>query len=347
MLTKKQVKEIREHLEKAQNPLFFFDSDPDGLCSFLLLQRYIERGKGFPVKTSPELTHEYFRKVRELDPDYIFILDQPEVSMEFFKEVEKVNIPVVWIDHHEIDKKKIPKFVNYYNPVFNKKKSEEPVTALCYQITKVKKDLWIGVVGSISDKFVPDFYDEFKKAFPEFGINSKDAFEIYYNSKIGELAKMFSFGLMDRTTNVINMLKFLTKVKSPYDVFEETSKNSSMHGRFNELYKKYKKLVDKAEKEAKKSGKLFFFKYGGDTGMSADIANRLKYLFPEKIIVVARVVGARVSISMRGKKIREKVLKVIEKIPGATGGGHENAVGAQVSIEHIEEFEKSLRELVE
>ena len=49
MLSEKQVKEIREHLEKAQNPLFFFDNDQDGLCSFLLLQRYIGRGKGIAI----------------------------------------------------------------------------------------------------------------------------------------------------------------------------------------------------------------------------------------------------------------------------------------------------------
>jgi len=29
MLTEKQNKEIREHLEKAQNPLFYFDNDPE------------------------------------------------------------------------------------------------------------------------------------------------------------------------------------------------------------------------------------------------------------------------------------------------------------------------------
>ena len=36
MLTKKQKTEIKEHLEKSQNPLFFFDNDNDGLMSFLL-----------------------------------------------------------------------------------------------------------------------------------------------------------------------------------------------------------------------------------------------------------------------------------------------------------------------
>jgi len=67
MLTKNQIIQIKEHLEKAQNPLFFFDNDQDGLCSFLLLQRFIERGKGVPVRSFPGLTKEYFRKVNELN----------------------------------------------------------------------------------------------------------------------------------------------------------------------------------------------------------------------------------------------------------------------------------------
>ncbi len=347
MLTKKQVEEIREHLDKAQNPLFFFDNDNDGLCSFLLLQRYIGRGKGFPIKTTPELTKDYFRKIRELEPDYLFILDKPEVSKEFFDEIREINLPVVWIDHHDINKKKIPKFVNYYNPLFNKKKSNEPVTALCYQITNKKKDMWLGVIGSISDKFVPDFYNEFRKDYEDLTIDSNDAFEIYYNSKIGEIATMFGFALMDRTTNVINMLKFLMKAKGPYDVLEENTKTHSIHARSNELYERYNVLIKKAKEEIKDSGKVFFFKYGGDISMSADISNRLGYLFPEKVIAVAKVTEYKAGFSIRGKNIREKVVKVIEKIEGATGGGHEDAVGAQVKVEDIERFEKELRKSLE
>jgi len=347
MLTKKQVNEIKEHLERAQNPLFLFDNDNDGLCSFLLLQRYIGRGKGFPVKTSPELTKDYFRKVRELEPDYIFILDQPEVAKEFFDEVEKINLPVVWIDHHEMDKKKTPKFVNYYNPIFNKKKSNEPVTALCYQITNKKEDMWISIIGCISDKFVPEYYSEFKKNFPELSVDSKDAFEIYYNSKIGNLAIIFAFALMDRTTNVINMLKLLMKVKSPYDVLEENTKTNSMHNRSNELYEKYDNLIKKAKEEAKHSGKLLFFKYGGDISMSAEVSNKLRYLFPEKVIAVVKVKEGRASFSIRGNNIKDKVVKIIEKLEGSKGGGHVDAVGARIRVEDLEEFERELRKSVE
>ena len=116
MLTQKQVKEIKEHLEQAQNPLFFFDNDPDGLCSFLLLQRWLGRGKGVPIKSFPDLSKDYFRKVSELGADYVFILDKPVISTEFFEEVEKFNVPVVWIDHHEVQVE-IPEFIHYYNPL--------------------------------------------------------------------------------------------------------------------------------------------------------------------------------------------------------------------------------------
>ena len=156
------------------------------------------------------------------------------------------------------------------------------------------------------------------------------------------IAKIFSFALMDRTTNVINMLKFLMKVKSPYDVLEENFQTSSIHRRAGELYVKYKKLIEKAKKEIVNSGKIFFFKYAGDTGMSADIANRLKYLFPEKIILVARISGAKASFSIRGKDIREKVVKAISKLKNATGGGHEDAVGGSIKVEDVEKFRENL-----
>ena len=114
MLIKKEILELREHLEKSQNPLYYFDNDQDGLCSYLLLKRFYKKGNGIPVKTSP-LGKEYFRRVEEFNPDYIFILDQPTVSKEFFDLIFEKNLPVVWIDHHETEKEKIPENIYYYN----------------------------------------------------------------------------------------------------------------------------------------------------------------------------------------------------------------------------------------
>tara|TARA_Y100000296_G_scaffold86080_1_gene124567 strand:+ start:1095 stop:2144 length:1050 start_codon:yes stop_codon:yes gene_type:complete len=344
MLTSNQINQIKEHLEKAQNPLFFFDNDPDGLCSFLLLQRFIGKGKGVVIKSFPELTVDYFKKVHELSADYIFILDKPIVSEEFFEKAHQLNIPIVCIDHHEIDITKIPEFVNYYNPLFNPVSSEnKPTSYLCYQVSNNKNDLWIAIAGCISDKFLPEFYSEFKKNYPDLSIDSEDAFEIRYKSQIGKITNLFSFALKDRTTNVVNMTRFLMKVKTPYEVLEESNQNYTMHQRFNQINLKYQRLLENAKK-IESPNKILFFKYGGDLSISSDLSNELTYLFPEKIVVVVYVSGIKASISVRGEKVREIVLKIIEEFEDASGGGHENAVGAKIKLEDLEEFKKRLEE---
>jgi single-stranded DNA-specific DHH superfamily exonuclease len=345
MLTQEQVNQIKDHLDRAQNPIFFFDNDQDGLCSFLLLQRYLGRGKGVTIKSFPGLDASYFRKVEELNSDYIFVLDKPVISKEFFNKAEQFNIPLVWIDHHDVDND-IPSFVSYYNPIFNGPSTNEPVTALCWQVTGRKEDLWIAVLGCISDGYLPEFYEDFKKNYEDLSVNAKAPFDVLYKSKIGELARILSGGLKDSTTNVVGMLKFLIGVKSPYEILEENSRNFKIHQRFKQINKKYSKVLEKAKKVGANKKKVLFFKYGGDLSVSAELANELYYTYPEKIIVVAHVKGAKVNLSLRGKNVREVLLAAISGIPGATGGGHKEAVGGQMSLENLDGFKKNFESLV-
>ncbi len=343
MLNKKQISEIREHLNNAQNPLFFFDNDQDGLCSFLLLQRYLGRGKAVAVKSSP-MDEGYFRKVNELSPDYIFVLDVPEITPEFFRELEKFNIPIVWIDHHALEKEKLPDYVNYYNPLLNEDKNNEPVTYLCHQV--VERDDWLAVVGCVSDKYVPDFWQDVKDEFPDLSIDSDDATEIYYNSQLGKIAQIFAFGLKDKTTNVLKMIKFLSAVKTPYEILEESSKNEEMYERFKELEKKINKLLNKA-KENVTDSQLLFFTYGGDTSMSSEVSNHLKYLYPDKTIFVGYISQGNVNLSGRGENVLKILKQVLPEFENAKGGGHERAIGARIMKKDLERFENFLREKIE
>ncbi len=341
MLLKNELNEIKEHLNKSQNPLFLFDDDQDGLCSFLILQRGFDKGKGFPIK-SPELNKDYFRKVSELDCDYIFVLDKPKISQDFFEKARQNNVPLVWIDHHDIDRSEIPGFVNYYNPLFSKEKINEPVTHICYNLTK--KDLWLEIIGCISDRYFPEKeYDEFKKKYPDLTIDSKDPSKIFYLSEIGKISLILGFGLKDKITNVIKMMKFLKEVSGPHEILSEENKHY-FKKRFEVLRKKYDKLVLEAKKQATES-ELLFFKYGGETSMSAEISNRLRFLFKDKAIIVLYESGGKVNISARGEGIKKIILKAIEGLEGATGGGHENAVGARIKKEDIDIFKKRLEDL--
>ena len=344
MLNEKQIEEIREHLEKAQNPLFFFDNDNDGLTSFLLLRRFIDRGKGIPIRSYPELNESYYKRVKELNSDYVFILDKPVVSDEFLDKVHEDNLPLVWIDHHQVDKPK-QEWVNYYNPYLNDK-TNEPVSYISYKIANKKDDIWIAVIGCVSDALIPDFYKEFQEKYPELDKeNPKSAFDVLYNSEIGKIAMMLDFSLKDSITNVVNMLKFMVEVKSPYDVLEENQKTKQIMRKYNEINAKYQSLLEKARKEA--TDKLIFFQYSGEYSISSNISNQLKYENPDKVIVVAYIKDDMANISLRGSiDIRKLTLDAIKDIDGATGGGHKQATGAKMSAGYLPGFKEKIEELL-
>ena len=349
MFSKKQASEILEHLSKAQNPIFYYDNDADGLCAFLLLRRFIGRGYGVAVRSYPELDESYLRKAEQLKADYIFVLDKPVISKEFTDGVDRMQLPLVWIDHHDMikgSKKEFLKNKNFYlyNPSLSggKKKTNQPTSCLAYQITKREEDLWIALVGCIADHYLPDFAGEFAKRYPEFWNKEiKKPFDVYYKSEIGRIALALNFGLKDSITNVVNMQNFLISCKSPNDVFLELEINKSFREKFHEIKKKYDELLKKAEES--ESHKIIYLIYSGDLSISSDLSNHLSYLYPDKCIVVAYKKGSITNISMRGNNVKQVLEKVLKHLENATGGGHRDAVGARIKTEELAKF----KELVE
>jgi single-stranded DNA-specific DHH superfamily exonuclease len=345
MLEKKELEEIKEHLEKAQNPIFYYDNDADGLCAFLLLRRFLGRGYGVAVKSYPYLDERYAQKAEQLKADYIFVLDKPLISKEFLEAIDRMQLPLIWIDHHDVMNaefwKEFEKFNNFeiFNPMLSRKKSSEPVSYLAYKITGRKDDLWIALMGCIADHYMPDFAKEFAEKYPEFWNKSvKEPFDVYYKSEIGKIAVALNFGLKDSVTNVVAMQNFFISCKTPADVFLEGEKNKAFRQKYAEIKKKYGVLLEEAKENVKE--KIIFFSYSGDLSISSDLANELSYLYPGKYVAVGYKKGPIVNISMRGKNVRMILDKILKDFGNATGGGHMDAVGAKIRTEDFERFKE-------
>ena len=347
MLERNEILKVRELLNESQNPLFFFDNDSDGLASFLLLRRFINRGKGVVIKSYPSLSHAYISKVNEFNPDFIFILDKPLIDKDFLSEVLSRGIKVVWIDHHPLDDKEIKEIIKnifYFNPLFSPENpSNEPVSYWCYKIVDKKEDAWISLIGCVGDWFTPEFYQEVSSQYPDLlPPKVKDAPTLLFSSGFGKLIKLVNLALKDKTTNVMKMLKFLYQIKSPKELMEENEKTKSMYSRYNQISRKYEKLMEKAKNAAKTKGKLLFFQYSGDLALSGELANELYYLFPQKMIVVSYVNGEDAKLSIRGSfDVREITRKAIEKTSGRSGG-HKNACAAILRISELELFKEEV-----
>jgi len=349
MLTEGQIKAFREFLDNSQNPVFFFDNDVDGLASFLLLRRYCKKGKGIAIKTFPALDANYSRKLHELNPDYAFILDKPIVADEFIEEAKKLNIKIIWLDHHPPSK--IDASIEYFNPLLNKPESNEPVSYWCYKIVDKKEDVWIALLGCLADWFIPEFAEEFSKENSGLLPATKEPAKALYETELGKIAKMLSFALKDRTSNVVRMLKSLIEIKNPRELLDENSKTAPILKRFRVVNRKYTKLLERAKSIGidvlRKNKKLLFFRYGGELSMSGELANEIYYYFPEKIIVVAYVKGTKVNCSIRGKiDVRKIVAEALNGIE-STSGGHEHACGATLQIENLSKFRDNLIRILE
>jgi single-stranded DNA-specific DHH superfamily exonuclease len=340
MLSQKEIKEIRKHLEKCSNPVFFYDNDPDGFCSFILLRRYCGKGKGVCIKSSPGLTIDYFKKVEEFKSDCIFVLDKPVINPEFLINAKNLGIPVVHIDHHNVETSKAE---FYYNTFFSSGKNE-PVSYLCYHISEKKEDDWISAIGCICDFYIPDFIERVKKRF-EGIINCayKTPFDIRYNSTFGKICQIIGFAIKDSTTNVVLLSKFILNCNNPYDLLEENTKTKGFLKRYEQIDKRFNSLIKKAEENIRDN--FILFRYSGDLSINQFLADFLSYKYPEKITVCIYTQSNIANVSLRWKNnIRICVVNAIKDIEGATGGGHENASGARIPLDRLDVFEKNLIE---
>lgn len=332
--------EIRELVEKSENPLFFFDDDSDGLASFLLLWRHIQRGKGIIVKRYPDLDLSFVRKVEEYHPDRIFVLDKYDVNQEF---IDRVNRPVVWIDHHEV---KDRKGVKYYNPRMKDKDIYLPVSYLCYKT--VKNDLWLAMCGIVGDYYLDkELIKEVNKQYPGFLGKVKNAGDALYKTDLGKLTKIMNFSIKGDMNDVKKSIAVWMKIQSPYEVLNsETARGKFLMKRHEKINKAYMKLYDKAVSSAK--GKLLIFNYpSSKMSFTGDLATELSYRYPNKVIIISRDKENHMILSLRDRKhdLPKLLEKALDGLDGY-GGGHKEACGANVSKDDYPKFIENLKKLI-
>ncbi|MBW3000192.1 DHH family phosphoesterase [Candidatus Woesearchaeota archaeon] len=338
VLNKEQLEQIKDELDSCKRPLFFFDDDPDGFCSFLLLYRYKREGKGIPVKTAPKINENFARKVDEFEPDKVFVLDVPIVEQDF---LDAVKVPVIWVDHHGPLKRHK---VKYFNPRLNDITDDSSVTENCYYV--VKQDLWIAMTGSVGDWDMPSFADEFKEKYPKMLDKEVNRPEVaLFDSRLGKLVKILSFILKGKISDVIKCIKVMTRIEEPEEILKQlTPKGKFIYRRYQSINERYKELLD--EIMNKKHGEILLYTYkDAKFSFTKELSNELLFNYPKKIIIIGRERSGEVKLSFRSKHfILPPLIKKALKGVDGYGGGHEHACGAAVKEEDFEKFIKQFKE---
>ena len=342
MLTNKEIALIREELSTAKNPLFLYDSDADGLASFLLLYRIHREGKGIRVSTTSKIDASFLRKVEEINPDKIFVLDIPLMEQDF---ADKAKRPIFWIDHHPPQD---IKNVHYFNPRTRDQDAYVTTTRMAYQVAQNENDLWIAAAGCLGDWHMPDFIDEFIAKYPNFLPERCDLAAALYQHPVGKLVKLFFFTQKGPSSEVKKSISILSKIRSPQEIFsQETVAGKFLSVRFGKINAKYEEVLGQARKKITKS-KIVLFRYTSTQwSFTTNIANELAALNPQKVIIIAREKSGEMKASLRAQfRIIDALERAMVGIEGS-GGGHPNACGAVIKIEDwgrfIQRFKEELK----
>jgi nanoRNase/pAp phosphatase (c-di-AMP/oligoRNAs hydrolase) len=172
--------------------------------------------------------------------------------------------------------------------------------------------------------------------------------KILYETKLGELIRIFSFLLKGRASEVNKLVAILGSINSPYEILnQETAKGKFLFKRSEKVGRSFYDLLEKALSQVGKE-KLFVFTYpSSKMSFTADLSNELLYRYPNKLIIVAREKDGEMRLSFRSGKM--KVRPILEKaLVGVRGygGGHLYACGGNIKQSDFNKFIDNIKKQI-
>lgn len=343
-----QLQDFRERVLAAERPLFFFDDDGDGLCSYLLCFR-ARGGDGYGTRVhgSATVTSDFLRKVEENKPDLIVILDKPYVEQEF---LDGVACPVLWLDHHEPQTMQ-GAHLTYYNPRIADDADNRCTTHWVYHALGKPEDLWIGAVGCVGDWQITDVAQAFHKQDPELLPAVATAPQALFDTPFGELARVFQFNLKGDARDVRTAIKIFTRVETHTELLEhKTPRAKLLWKRYEKINREYHRLLAQVRASASDEPILTHIFDDLPISLISELSNQMIHEYPDKIIFLARRHGGdhKLSIRSAGTPVAPSVKKALER-SGARGnaGGHTLACGGKIPDDDFPKFYEAFVEALQ
>jgi len=154
MLSKEVQNFVEMFLKTIENRKIHIIShyDTDGITSLAILIKTLKRlNKQFSVKIAKQLDK---KEILHMPKDKIIVL--LDLGSNNLKDLSELKNQIFIVDHHELQKNKIPKNIKIINPHLLKKYEELCSSELTYliskQISKENKDLaYLAIIGMVGD----------------------------------------------------------------------------------------------------------------------------------------------------------------------------------------------------
>ncbi|GEM_PF-6662392 len=356
----KVFNDLMEEIKKYDNKvLIYHDIDADGLCSAILLKKYLEKNvidlKLVPHHGGPRKVSDKMKKIiKEYQPSYLMILDLAydddiENLIKLKRELELKKIAI--IDHHELNRYIEENIYNLKDEVTiikpqlfsNVPPERYPTSKLVYDLISyvdndIKKYWWISAIGIIGDGAY-EMWESFIKE-----RSKKNGIEI---AELVKAEELMDFAVSENKENISKVLNLLDTCENVYDITRELKKHEKVRDIVNKLIENHKKDAYIDHNNKLLIYEIEFF------GLRSRIANEISKKYPEYVVIIYgrhQDDPSKYIISFRNQTADINVAKLIKtlsrEVPTLEGGGHKPAAGASVDEKYLEIFLKKLKEKI-
>ncbi len=358
---RKLVKRFRDFVnsvDKKDRVAVIHHTDPDGVCSGVLISKLIERirEKKINLRLNQKgnihhITDETLGKLKEKRINKVIITD---IAIDEYPEgIKRISrfAKVLIIDHHPVYKDLNSKDIVMIKSslVSDIDPSKYCAAKLCYDLGSLLADLsdldWIAAVGCIGDIATEPFKSWLKNVFKKYEISMK---KDLFKTQLGKVAVIISSAESFDHRNVKSCFNVLYRAKDYHDVLKSGLKR---------FCKKIDKELKYYIKNLKSFAEIFpeldlvYYEIKPKYNVKSPLCTLLGIKHPHKTVVVVSSKSGMVSISARRGDSNIPVNKLLENaikgISDANAGGHAPSAGASVPKKYYKKFKKRVINLLE
>lgn len=358
------------NIGKNSRLVIIFHGDSDGFASAAILAWSLGKIEAIstvyfvPVDTNkPEITVEHIRLARKYKADYILICDIAILPPKICGRLSKLA-PTMVIDHHETEFPEEHERFIYINPRKSIKTGKDnecipPASYIAYnicsRITDVAVVSWIAGLGVAGDWAVDcclDLFEEIEKVYPSLlkgagRITQESVMETPLGSLLDYLDAARKYRDNSGAGLVIESL--IRYVDMPLMLLsqEETEiRELAQMEKATELEVERLMAQHRTKADFYPEAKLIHYHIDTRFDLKSEIANRLKKLYPDWIILITQPEGENISFSLRRATLDidlpEFLSNVLSEFKDARGGGHPDSCGGEIDEKSYNHFIKKL-----
>lgn len=330
------------------------DTDPDGVCSGVIVAKSIERLRNkridFIIQQKHNdvmITKETIQKLNELKPDWLIVTDKSiDTDPSTVKEAEKY-CRIITFDHHRIladlnSERTIPVRAQYIKPDING--ALYPTTKLAYDLFSKHTDLsdldWIAAVGIIGDMAQKQWLDFLNSVFGRYNV---DKGTNYFDTPIGKVCALIS--ISDTCGKSEEAFDVVYNSKNYWDVHHSKLKEYQA-----DVQKEINRLLEEFNTKAEKHDGWYYYEVEAPYSLNSMISTILSMREREKAFIVLQKNEDHYNISARRQDnkiaMNEMLGKAVDGLQNANGGGHIPAAGGKFLVNDLGIVKKRITEML-